>query len=61
MEILKYVPGFRSGQTWKKIVASIFYVFAIIIGFADGFGGFLLMVGIFLSMFNSRFNFARFP
>jgi hypothetical protein len=48
MEILKYVPGFRSGQTWKKIVASIFYVFAIIIGFADGFGGFLLMVGIFL-------------
>ncbi len=48
MEILKYVPGFRSGQTWKKVVASIFYAFAIIVGFADGFGSFLLMVGIFL-------------
>lgn len=48
METLKYVPGFRSGQTWKRVVASIFYAFAIIVGFADGFGSFLLMVGIFL-------------
>lgn len=26
IEILKYFPGFRSEQTWKKVVASIFYV-----------------------------------
>ncbi len=48
MEILKYVPGFRSGQTWKKVVASIFYVFTIIVGLAGGFGSFFLVLGMFL-------------
>lgn len=46
MQILKYVPGFRSGQTWKKIVASIFYIFAIFSWIANGFCSFLVMIGM---------------
>lgn len=28
-EILKYIPGFRSDKTWKKIVAIVYYVFIL--------------------------------
>lgn len=47
MRVLKYVPGFRSGKTWKQIIAILFYIIVVIIGFAGGVGGFLLMLGLF--------------
>ncbi len=47
-EVLKYIPGFRSGVTWKKIIASIYYVLAVIFGLMTGFDGFLLAIGLFL-------------
>lgn len=45
-EILKHIPGFRSGVTWKKIIASIYYVLAVIFGLAGGFGGFLFLAAM---------------
>lgn len=44
-EILKYIPGFRSNTTWKKILASIYYVLAVILGFAEP-GLFLFLAAV---------------
>ncbi len=38
VDILKYVPGFRSGVMWKKIIASIYYVLAIAAGISENIG-----------------------
>jgi hypothetical protein len=47
-EVVKYIPGFRSGATWKKTVASIYYAYAMLVGFQKGFGSFLSQIGLFL-------------
>ena len=47
-KVLKYIPGFRSGVTWKKVIASIYYILAVIFGLMMGFGYFLLAIGYFL-------------
>ncbi len=44
-EILKYIPGFRRNTTWKKILASIYYVLAVILGFAEP-GLFLFLAAV---------------
>jgi competence protein ComEC len=35
--MLRYIPGFRSNTTWKKIIAIIYYIFALLM-FAGGWG-----------------------
>lgn len=45
---LRYIPGFRSGARWKKAIASIYYLLAVIIGLAAGLGSFLFVIGILL-------------
>ena len=45
-KIFNYIPGFRSGVTWKKVVASVYYVAAVFFGFALGLGGFLLALAL---------------
>ncbi|HHV27442.1 MAG TPA: MBL fold metallo-hydrolase [Tissierellia bacterium] len=40
---LKYVPGFRSNKTWKKVIACIYYFIAFTALFADK-GVFLLLI-----------------
>jgi len=42
---LKYVPGFRSGVTWKKIVATIYYLFCLLT-LTAGLGAFLFFTAI---------------
>jgi hypothetical protein len=44
-DILKYVPGFRTDKKWKKIVATVYYVFCVIL-LASGIGAFLMYVSI---------------
>ena len=44
-KILKLIPGFRSGTNWKMVIASLYYVFAIIT-IAGGFGMFLLVLSV---------------
>ena len=44
--ILKYIPGFRSNKTWKKVVASIFYFISIIISLMLKSTFFLEPIGI---------------
>jgi hypothetical protein len=44
-EILKYIPGFRSDKKIKKIIASIYYLFCILIIFAaNGIGEVFLSI-----------------
>lgn len=43
-KILEYVPGFRSGAKWKKILASVFYVFIILMSAIIG-GDFFFIIG----------------
>lgn len=40
-KFLKYIPGFRTGVTWKKAIAIIYYLFALLMLAAAGFGAFL--------------------
>ena len=35
--ISEYIPGFRSDTTWKKILASLYYLTVLLIGFSKGF------------------------
>ncbi|WP_368490730.1 thermonuclease family protein [Clostridium sp. BJN0013] len=42
-DILKYVPGFRSGQKLKMVVASIYYVISLLM-LTEGFGYFLFLL-----------------
>lgn len=30
-DILKFIPGFRSGMKWKKTIASVYYIFAFLL------------------------------
>lgn len=49
--LLNYVPGFRTGRTWKKVVASIYYLFCLLISFA-GIGAFLICASIPIILFS---------
>ncbi|AEE98056.1 3'-5' exonuclease [Mahella australiensis] len=31
MNILKHIPGFRSGAWWKKLIAAVYYLFSLLI------------------------------
>lgn len=42
-DILKYIPGFRSGTNWKKIIASLYYLFALLM-LTAGPGAFLFFL-----------------
>ena len=44
-DILKYIPGFRTDKTWKKVVAIIYYVFCLLM-LISGIGVFLIMTSI---------------
>lgn len=48
---LNYVPGFRTGRTWKKVVASIYYLFCLLISFA-GIGAFLICASVPIILFS---------
>lgn len=52
--ILKYIPGFRTGQKWKMIIALIYYLIALL-DLTNGFNLFLIrfiMPFIFFSFVN---------
>jgi competence protein ComEC len=42
-KILQYIPGFRSGARWKKIVASLYYIFTLLM-LGAGIGTFLVFL-----------------
>lgn len=42
-KILQYIPGFRSGARWKKTVASLYYIFTLLM-LGAGFGTFLIFL-----------------
>ena len=42
-KILQYIPGFRSGARWKKTVASLYYIFTLLM-LGAGFGTFLVFL-----------------
>lgn len=44
-DLLKYIPGFRSNKTWKKVIAAFYYLVAFT-ALVDGLGMFLLMLGM---------------
>lgn len=44
-KFLKYIPGFRSGITWKKAIASIYYLFCFL-SLTAGIGAFLFFTAI---------------
>jgi len=46
--ILKYIPGFRSGTRWKKIVAIIYYVLVALMLLSDWTLGLFMLSGPFL-------------
>jgi len=33
--ILKFIPGFRSGKRWKSVIASIYYIIALLCAFSN--------------------------
>lgn len=43
--ILSYVPGFRSGVLWKKLIAAVYYIFSITVGFLINFNFSLAFIG----------------
>lgn len=43
MDILKYIPGFRTKKVWKMIIASLYYLLAFIT-ISQGFSGFLMLL-----------------
>ena len=45
-ELLNHVPGFRTSNNWKKVVAIIYYLFCFIAIFTNGFGGLLILITI---------------
>jgi len=45
-EILKNVVGFRTEKKWKMVVASIYYVFCLLLMVAVGVGAFLIIATI---------------
>lgn len=42
-KVLQYIPGFRSGARWKKIVASLYYIFTLLM-LGAGIGTFLVFL-----------------
>jgi len=42
-KILQYIPGFRSGIRWKKIIASLYYIFTLLM-LGAGIGTFLVFL-----------------
>jgi hypothetical protein len=42
---LKHVPGFRTNIKWKKVVATVYYAFCVIL-LASGIGAFLIYISI---------------
>lgn len=50
-EWLKYLPGFRSDKTWKKVTASIFYAIYLLFSFLVGLDFFLIVGGLALLAF----------
>lgn len=49
--ILSYIPGFRSDVTWKKIVATMYYIFALLM-LTGGVDLFTLFLGAPILMFS---------
>jgi len=43
--LLQYIPGFRSGMVWKKIVAIFYFGFSLLM-LAVGFGAFLFFLSV---------------
>jgi len=42
-KILQYIPGFRSGTNWKKIIALLYYIFTLLM-LGAGIGTFLVFL-----------------
>jgi len=42
-KLLQYIPGFRNGARWKKIVASLYYIFTLLM-LGAGIGTFLVFL-----------------
>ena len=42
-KVLQYIPGFRSGARWKKIIASLYYIFTLLM-LGAGIGTFLVFL-----------------
>ena|GEM_PF-316993 len=49
MRISRYIPGFRSGKRWKKIIASIFYCFVFICALTSASAGDISNMFIFIN------------
>ena len=47
-EFFKYIPGFRSNKTWRKIIAIIYYAFSLIMFFVDWASGLFWFSGPFV-------------
>lgn len=50
-DLLKYIPGFRSGKRWKQIIAMFFYLITLIGIFMEGISFSLNLIGIGLLTF----------
>lgn len=47
--MIRYIPGFRSDTTWKKVVAALYYLMAFLAFFGDlAFGVFMLSIPFFV-------------
>ncbi|WP_225624288.1 hypothetical protein [Thermoanaerobacterium thermosaccharolyticum] len=45
--IFQYIPGFRSNVKWKKIIASIYYIIALLMLFSSWSVGLVFLSGPF--------------
>ena len=50
-KIMRHIPGFRSNVTWKKIIASFYYLFALFNLFVVEFWAFLFYVALPFAVF----------
>lgn len=46
-DIFKYIPGYRSNTKWKKIIASIYYIFGLLMLFSSWSVGLIFLASPF--------------